>query len=176
MLLECENIKLRAPEPEDLEALYEWENDTALWAVGCTLIPYSRYDLKRYVSSPKDLYESKQLRLIITAKPDMEAVGTVDLYDFDPHNRRAAAGIMIDRKHREKGLAGDALSLFCRYAFSFLKLHQIYACIPVDNEPSRRLFARCGFREAGMLSDWQLTDGGYKDVLLVSLISDPGDN
>jgi diamine N-acetyltransferase len=172
MLLENKNIKLRAPEPEDLEVLYEWENDTALWPVGCTLVPYSRYDLKLYISSSKDLYESKQLRLLITVKPDPGAVGTIDLYDFEPHHRRAAVGIMIDREHQKKGLAGDALSLFCEYAFSFLKLHQIYAYIPVDNEPSKRLFARCGFKETGILSDWQLTGEGYKDVLFVSLISD----
>jgi diamine N-acetyltransferase len=171
MLLEYKNIKLRALEPEDLDILYKWENDTALWPAGCTLVPYSRYDLKQYLSSSKDLYESKQLRLLITVKPDMEAVGTIDLYDFEPHHRRAAVGIMIDREHRRRGLAGDTLSLFCEYAFSFLKLHQIYAYIPVDNEPSKRLFARCGFKEAGLLSDWQQTGEGYKDVLLVSLIS-----
>ncbi|MDR2681172.1 MAG: GNAT family N-acetyltransferase [Tannerella sp.] len=171
MLLEYKNIKLRAPEPEDLDILYRWENDTALWSFGCTLIPYSRYDLKQYLSSSKDLYESKQLRLVIEAAPAGEAVGTVDLYDFDPHHRRAAVGIMIDRDHQNKGLAGNALSLFCKYAFSFLKLHQLYAYIPVDNEPSKRLFARCGFKKAGILPDWQQTDEGYKDVLLVNLIT-----
>jgi diamine N-acetyltransferase len=171
MMLEDGNIKLRAPEPEDLDVFYEWENDTVLWPVGCTLIPYSRYDLKQYISSSKDLYETKQLRLVIEKKPEKEAIGTIDLYDFDPYHRRAAVGIMIDRNQQKKGLASEALALFCNYAFSFLKIHQLYACIPVDNEPSRRLFARCGFHEKCTLSDWQLTHEGYKDVLLVSLIS-----
>jgi diamine N-acetyltransferase len=171
-MLEYKNIILRAPEPEDLDVFYRWENDTALWPVGCTLIPYSRYDLKQYISSSKDLYETKQLRLVIEKKQDMEAVGTVDLYDFDPYHRRAAVGIMIDRNRREKGLASEALSLFCDYVFSFLKIHQLYAYIPVDNEPSRRLFAHCGFKERCTLPDWQVTNEGYKDVFLVSLISD----
>ena len=140
MMLEYENIKLRAPEPEDLDVFYKWENDTALWSVGCTLIPYSRYDLKQYLSSSKDLYETKQLRLVIERKVEKDAVGTIDLYDFDPYHRRAAVGIMIDQDHQKKGLAGNALSLFCDYVFSFLKIHQLYACIPIDNEPSRRLF------------------------------------
>ena len=30
--LEDEVIRLRALEPEDLELLYRWENDSALWA------------------------------------------------------------------------------------------------------------------------------------------------
>ena len=50
-MLENDCIKLRAPEPEDLEVFYKWENDTTLWPLGSTLIPYSRYDLKQYLSS-----------------------------------------------------------------------------------------------------------------------------
>jgi diamine N-acetyltransferase len=172
MLLENENIKLRAPEPEDLDIFYRWENDTELWPLGCTIAPYSHYDLKQYILSSKDIYESRQLRLMIDMKPDLETVGTIDLYDFEPYHHRAAIGIMIDREYQKRGIAGDALSVLCRYTFSFLRLHQLYAYIPVNNEPSRRLFEHCGFQEKGILSDWQQTDEGYKDVMLVSLISD----
>ena len=36
-LLENERVCLRALEPEDLELLYRWENDSELWEVGNTL-------------------------------------------------------------------------------------------------------------------------------------------
>ena len=186
--LENENIKLRALEPEDLDVVYEWENDTQLWHLGGTMAPYSRYELKQYILSTKDIYEAKQLRLIIEKKfykdnsstvtldngdNDMPVrVGLIDLYDFDPHNRRAAIGILIDKAFQMKGLAGEALSLLCKYAFSFLKIHQLYAYIPVKNEPSVKLFSRHGFAKRGQLPDWVQTDDGYEDVLFVSLISD----
>jgi diamine N-acetyltransferase len=173
MLLESEKIKLRAPEPEDLDVFFRWENDTALWPSGCTIAPYSRYDLKQYISSSKDIYKSGQLRLMIDLKlPKPETVGSIDLYDFEPHHRRAAVGIIVDREFQAKGIAGNALTVLCRYAFSGLRLHQLYAYIPADNEPSRRLFERCGFKERGLLPDWQQTEDGYKGVRLVSLISD----
>ena len=35
-------IFLRALEPEDLDFLYEMENDESLWEVGSTNVPYSR--------------------------------------------------------------------------------------------------------------------------------------
>ena len=41
--LENDTIRLRALEPEDLDLLYAWENDTSLWEFGSTLVPYSRY-------------------------------------------------------------------------------------------------------------------------------------
>ena len=175
MFLENEKIKLRALEPEDLDALYKWENDTELWHLGSTLAPFSRFDLKQYILSTKDIYETKQLRLIIEKKTDtsqISAIGTIDLYDFDAHNSRAAIGIMIDRSYQQNGLATEALSLFCKYVFSFLKLHQLYAFIPVSNKPSIKLFERCGFKENGLLPEWQQTVAGYENVMIVSLISD----
>ena len=38
-------IRLRAIEPEDLDLLYQIENDSSLWDVGTTNVPYSRYTL-----------------------------------------------------------------------------------------------------------------------------------
>ena len=172
MFLENEIVKLRAPEPEDLDELYKWENDTELWYLGYTQVPYSRYDLKQYILSPKNLYESKQVRFMIVYKAEKKPVGTIDLYDFDPHNRRAAVGIIVDKNYQRKGFAAEALSLLCEYAFSFLNLHQLYAYIPTKNEPSKRLFEGCGFENKGLLSDWVQTVDGYEDVQLVSLISD----
>ena len=56
-LLSTDNLYLRAPEPEDLELMYRMENDTTLWSVGNTLLPYSRYTLKKYIDNKKnDIY------------------------------------------------------------------------------------------------------------------------
>ena len=175
-MLENEKIKLKAPEPEDLEVLYKWENDTRLWSLGSTLTPYSRYDLKAYIESSKDIYVDKQLRLMVETKPDALTVGVIDLYDFDPYHKRAAVGVIIDAAYQRKGLAGQALSLLCDYAFSWLKIHQLYAFIPVKNEPSKRLFLRAGFEKKGVLHDWLQTVDGYEDVLIVSLINGYNDS
>ena len=40
--LEDDMLKLRAPEPEDLELMYAMENDTTLWSAGNATLPYSR--------------------------------------------------------------------------------------------------------------------------------------
>jgi diamine N-acetyltransferase len=169
-LLKNDMIKLRPLEPEDLDLLYAWENDTSMWASGSTVSPYSRYTLKEYIArSHRSIYEMRQLRLMIEVSG--VATGLTDMYDFDPHNRRAAVGILLDPAHRRKGIATEALSILVDYAFSFLKLHQLYAYIPADNESSKALFKRCGFTVSGILTDWILTGDGYSDVLPVQLIN-----
>jgi diamine N-acetyltransferase len=171
-MFENEQIKLRAPEPGDLDFLYRRENDTSLWTWSSTIVPFSRYDLKQYILSDKDIYKSKQLRLMIELKSEKKAVGMIDLYDFDPFHKRAAVSILLDRNYQRKGIAVDALTLLCEYSLSFLKLHQIYAFISVKNEPCKRLFLRFGFKEQGVLTDWLQGTEGYEDVLIFSLMAD----
>ena len=85
------NIHLRALEPEDLDILYHSENDSSLWQYGSTLVPYSRFTLREYLQNGQnDIYQTRQLRLMITCNKDKKTVGTIDLFDFDPHHRRAA--------------------------------------------------------------------------------------
>ena len=170
-MLDNEKIRLRALEPEDIDVFFQWENDATLWSWSCTLAPYSRYELRQYILSKKDIYESKQIRFVIELKHEKKAIGMIDLYDFEPHHKRAAVSIIIDKAYQNKGLACEAIALLCRYSFSFLQLHQLYAFVPVNNEPSKRLFIRSGFRENGLLHDWIRTTDGYENVLIFSLIS-----
>ena len=66
MFLRNDFMTLRALEPEDLEIMYRWENDSSLWMYGSTMEPYSRYTIKQYIAnSDKTIYEKKQLRLMI---------------------------------------------------------------------------------------------------------------
>lgn len=172
-LLHNEIIRLRAPEPEDLELLYRWENDPEWWKYGNTLAPYSRYQLKEYIAeSHRDLFDLKQLRLMIEYCPTDTTVGMVDLYDFDPFHRRAGVGILVDPLHQKKRLGTETLRLLMQYAFSFLKLHQLYVHIPVGNEPSRMLFEHCGFLVTGMLKDWISSEKGYSDVMVMQCLNE----
>lgn len=165
-------MKLRAPEPEDLEAFYRWENDTGLWKCGATLMPYSRYDLKNYLaSSSHDIYRDNQLRLMIDMLSPSCTVGIIDLYDFEPHPSRAAVGILVDAGFRNKKVASQALELLADYAFSFLHIHQLYAHIPLSNQPSLSLFEKNGFIRSGVLKDWINTTEGYEDVVIMQKVS-----
>lgn len=155
-------IKLRPLEPEDLESLYQWENDPKIWQVSNTMVPFSRYILKQYLEeSHRDIFETKQLRLIIEDS-DGQAVGAFDLFDFDPYHQRAGIGILIYNKDdRGKGLASDALILISKYAIEILGLHQLYANITVDNKASIHLFQKVGFQLAGTKRDWIKTSNGW---------------
>jgi diamine N-acetyltransferase len=170
------NILLRALEPFDLETLYKWENDQEIWRVSNTIIPYSRYILQKYIEdSHRDLYETKQLRLMIDsvdADENQVSVGAVDLFDFDPFHLRAGIGILIgEKKLRNKGLASIALTEIIRYSFEKLQLHQLYANITIDNEASLHVFQKAGFTNCGIKKDWIKIPGGFLDEAIFQLIN-----
>jgi diamine N-acetyltransferase len=170
--LENEKICLRALEPEDLDVLYKWENDSSLWRYGSTLAPYSRFSLKGYLSDARlDIFQSRQLRLRIVLKEGSIAVGTIDLYDFDPINCRAGIGILVDEIYRQQGIGLQALQLIKEYAFGFLMLKQIYAFVPEMNEASVKLFTGSGYEKSGKLRSWVKNNNSFEDTYLMQLVA-----
>lgn len=172
LTLKGEKVFLRALEPEDLDFLFEIENNEEFWEVSATSTPYSRYVLKQYLeNSHRDIYEVKQLRLVICG-PDSSRIGLIDLFDFEPRHRRAAIGIIIkSRSNRNKGFGTEALKLLCDYCFAHLDLHQVYANVNLENSSSRILFEKSGFTLTAQKKDWNLTNGSFQDELTYQLIN-----
>ena len=167
MKLQGKHIYLRAIEPEDLDFLYELENNTDLWEISGTLAPYSRHVLKQYLENAhRDIFEAKQLRLCICSK-DHKLLGLIDLFDFDPKNKRAGVGLVVlESANRDHGYGSQALELVCNYAFNTLDLRQLYAHVGEQNAPSIHLFTKLGFRKAGLLEDWTRYGTAFRNVWL----------
>ncbi|NIJ44962.1 diamine N-acetyltransferase [Wenyingzhuangia heitensis] len=163
-------VSLRAIEPEDLDVLYNIENNQTYWEVSNTQAPYSRYILKQYIeNSHLDIYEAKQLRFVVEDKKK-NLVGMIDLFDYNPQHLRAGVGVLIDKKHQEKGYATEAIQLLNNYAFSILNLKQLYANISTDNKKSILLFEKLGYQKTGIKKDWIFSNKTFKDVAFYQLI------
>lgn len=166
-------VMLRALEPEDLEFLYTLENDENIWEISNTQTPYSRFLIRQYLENAhQDIYEAKQLRLAICTLTDTKAIGLIDLFDFDPANKRAGVGIVVHNEiDRGKGFGREALGLLIGYAFTKLHLHQLYANIGVGNSASVSLFTTFGFEFIGVKKDWNYRGTHYEDEALYQLIN-----
>jgi len=173
MSLSGEKIILRALEPEDLNFLYQIENNESFWEVSHTQTPFSKYILKRYLENAHlDIYESKQLRLLIEEKSTRKQIGMIDLFDYNPQHKRAGIGILIHPDFEKKGFASEALSIIINYSFSHLQMHQLYANITSDNIKSLALFHKYNFIKTGVKKDWILSEGKFKDEVLFQLIKE----
>lgn len=146
-------LRLRAPEPSDVDTLYIWENSPEMWDFGFFQAPYSRQQIWEYIRD----YDSNplrcgQLRLIIDV--DGAPAGSVDLYDVDPANRRAMVGVMVAGRFRRKGCALAALELMAQYAAGPLALYQLASTVAEDNAASVALFSKAGYELTATLPRW----------------------
>lgn len=170
--LQGPNIYLRALEPEDMEFIYAIENDENIWEVSNTTTPYSKFLIHQYLQNAhQDIYEAKQLRLAICKNDTSEAIGLIDLFDFDPKNKRAGVGIIIQNEiNRNSSFGKEALGLVINYAFERLQLHQLYANIGTKNNPSLSLFATFGFEKTGVKKNWIFINDSFQDEAFFQLI------
>ena len=167
MKLSTVHVTLRAIEPEDLDLLYQIENDQQLWHVGATNVPYSRYTLHDYIAtSADDIYADRQVRLIIE-NAEAQVVGICDVVRFEPQHLRAEAGIVIMKPFRQQGYAHAAILQLTHYALTVLHLHQLYAVVAVDNEAALHLFRNVGFEHETRLRDWLFDGHNYADAVVM---------
>lgn len=171
-MLVGENIKLRALEPEDLDIFYQWENDSSIWKLSQTYTPFSKHILSRYLENAhQDIFTAKQLRLMI--EKDGIAIGTIELFDFEPIHMRAGLGIwIVNESDRRQGYAKEALSLIIEYAFFKLQLNQLYCNIASSNQPSINLFSSLDFMLIGVKKKWNKSPNAWEDELMFQLLCD----
>lgn len=166
------DIRLRAPEPEDLEVMLAFENDESIWEQGSATGPYSRYQLKRFLQeSQNDLFVDRQLRLMVVTNSG-EVAGIVDLCTFDPRHNRAEVGVVIRKEFRRRGIGRKALLLLEEHSFKLLGIHQLYALVREDNASSLSLFQSCGYTQSGCLKEWYRSGVGFRDVIVFQKFND----
>jgi diamine N-acetyltransferase len=170
--LQGETIFLRALEPDDLSFIYAIENDESIWEMSNTYTPYSKFLIRQYLENAhQDIYEAKQLRLAICKNNTFEAIGLIDLFEFDPKNMRAGVGIIIQQEsNRQHGFGKEALRLVINFAFKKLQLHQLFANIGAENKASLALFTTFGFERIGVKKDWNYINNSFHDEALFQLI------
>ena len=94
--------------------------------------------------------------------------GCIDLYNYDPLNRRCAVGIMVATGHRRQG---HALAMLQALADQYRStLHTLYADIAATNTASIDLFRKAGYTQCGHFKEWLLVNDQYIDSIRMQLI------
>lgn len=170
-MLKGKNIMLRAAEPEDLDLMYLIENDIALWAMGSSNVPYSMYTLRQFIEqTSNDINSDGQVRLVIALSENRNAIGFVDLQNFDPRHRRAEVGIVLLPEWQHKGMAAEALNVLELYASKHLFIHQLYAIVTAGNIAAQNLFSNTGYKRTATLPHWLNNGEEWQDAMVYQKI------
>lgn len=170
MIIEYEDITLRAIEESDLELLKEMINDPEIENMtrGYSY-PVSTYQQRKWFESLSN--RQNELRLIIDTE-EHGAIGVVMLTDIDWKNRTAQTHSKITSRNnlRGKGYGTKASKALVKYAFEELNLHCLYSHTIDYNIASQRVREKCGFKKEGVLRERVYKNGKYHNVIVWSIL------
>ncbi|HEY9085606.1 MAG TPA: GNAT family N-acetyltransferase [Candidatus Tyrphobacter sp.] len=111
---------------------------------------------------------------LVERSDDGVAVGWVSLRVGERSGDSGEIGYSLLAEHRGKGFATEAVSALIDAAFAQGKLRSVRAyCLP-ENQASRELLRRLGFREDGVLKHGASLRGRAVDVISHALEASPG--
>lgn len=143
-------IILRSVRISDAAFLLRMENDPEVWTYGSQAdAPYTFDQIVQFCCAMQSAGAlpdpSGQLRLIIDC--DGQAVGTIDFYNYCKESYSSSIAIIIyPAAERGQHFGSYALNQAIALAHS-IGIERLTAEIAPSNQPSRHLFAGCGFTQ-----------------------------
>ena len=179
-----ERVYLRLPRQSDFEAwtALRRQSRTFLerWEPSWRFDHFQRSTFRRRVRASRlAAGEGRTWAYFVFRRSDHELLGGLSI-----ENRRgwpartASLGYWIGEPHARRGYMRDAVEAAVRHAFQDLEISRVEAaCVP-ENEASRRLLLRCGFRPEGRADAYLEIDGAWRDHELYARLAptrrDPG--
>jgi len=165
-------VRLRALEKDDLPRFVFWINDPEVRRNLTLFQPLSlAQEEKWFEETLCHPVEEQPLYIEIKDGNDWMLVGNVSLANIDRREKSAEVGIFIGSKdHWGKGYGSEALRLLIGHAFNHLNLNRIFLRVFETNPRAIRCYEKCGFQHEGRMREAHFQDGGYVDVLLMSIL------
>ena len=169
-MLQGQQVRLRAVEPEDLERAYKWINDHDVTRYLTARYPLSRADEKRWLSEqPKNDLGAGVVLAIDTNEG--EHIGNLDLHRTKVDDRTAHLGIMIgEKEYWSNGYGSDAIITLLRFAFGEMNLHKVSLHVFAFNPRAAACYRKCGFQQEALLREHYYGEGRYWDVLVMGVL------
>lgn len=177
-VLQGEGLYLRYPQMSDYRAwsdlraesrgfLSPWE---PTWPEDELTRPAFRRRLKRY---EREIQADTGYPFFLFRKSDSALIGGCTLSNVRRGvTQSASVGYWIGQRHARRGYMLGALRALYPFVFRMLALHRLEAaCIP-ENEASRALLIKAGFREEGRARSYLQINGEWRDHILFALLED----
>jgi len=170
--LQGKRVRLRAPTPEDADAVFALFSDPEVMRYWSRPPMTARAEAEGLIAEILDGFSQRTiLNWMVTSRQDDALIGTCALFRVDARHRRAEIGYSLRRDHWGRGFAVEAVSLLLDWSFRTLGLHRIEADIDPRNDGSRKLLERLGFASEGLLRERYFVGDEISDTELFGLLA-----
>ncbi|GFI56206.1 putative succinyl-CoA transferase [Clostridiales bacterium] len=152
MIIESKRLILRTWKDEDIDCLFDGLNNinVSKWLAGVPY-PYTKDDAKNFIEYTKQLSgSSKNMMLAIVLKENGIVIGGTSIENIQEKDGTAEGGIWLNEKYQNNGYGIEAFSARAKYCFDILKLRRLENGYFIDNEKSKNMQHRLGYKDEGL--------------------------
>jgi ribosomal-protein-alanine N-acetyltransferase len=170
--LETDRPLIREFLPSDFEAFRQYVQSEHHWCSTPDEPPTAERveDLTRHFLLTQTHGPRAEFHLAAVDKFSNEFVGAVDLCTFAPW-RQGTLGWGVTANRAGQGLATEMGGAMLQFAFGTLGLHRVQASCRTINHASRRIMAKLGMREEGVMRDNMFVRGEWWSTFQAAILS-----
>jgi RimJ/RimL family protein N-acetyltransferase len=164
-------VTLRPLAETDVDSILTWVNrpevvgNLAAFS-GAPLTREQELDWIRRTLASKDRVWS------VVATDDGRYLGQVGIHQIHARSRVGRLGVVIaSRAEMGKGFGSAAVRAVLDRAFGELGLHKLWLMVFRSNDRGQRLYRRLGFVEEGILREEYFHEGGWHDMVRMSMLA-----
>jgi len=132
-------------------------------------LPYTKADASAFISAMLAAEEDSQYTWAILANGHL--AGSIGLFrGGNIHRCTAEMGYYVAEPYWGKGVATQAVSAACAFAFTSTDLLRVYAEPFSDNAASRRVLEKAGFVLEGILRSNAIKNGAVRDMCMYARV------
>ncbi len=172
-MLKGEKVILRAMEREDLERLWQFNNDLEVELAGGGDPPMPQSLARLQAEFESKVSSGGRNGASFAIEADGQLIGQCSLFNFDDTAHTCELGIAIgDKAYWGKGYGREAVGLLLEYAFRYRNLRRVFLRTDGQNIRGQRAYRACGFVEEGRLRAHVYSNGAYDDLVFMGILRD----
>lgn len=128
-------------------------------------------DAEKMIQSVEESYKKETgINWAIIEKHSNSFAGYFGFFRIIPEHCRAEIGYALKPEFWGKGYMYETINRMVWFGFEIMKLHSIEANVNPDNEKSKRVLEKIGFKKEAYFRENYLFDGKFLDSIIYSLL------
>jgi ribosomal-protein-alanine N-acetyltransferase len=169
--LESERLFYRAYKKSDAEVLLKMRSHAAVSKYMDTTIPKQIKDTEKRIEGYHNAFNKNQgITWAIIDKNTNSLIGDFGIWRIDRQNSRGEIGYILHPNFWGKGYMTEAMNTLIKFGFNHINLHSYEANVNIENENSKKLLLKIGFKLEAYFRENFYYDGQFLDSEIYCLL------
>jgi len=168
---ESERLLFRKILLSDAKDIFLIRSDDDVMRFMDVLKHHSVSDSEKLIDSMEESYTGETgICWAMIEKRSKTFIGYIGFIRMTPEHCRAEIGYALKPEFWGKGFMYETISRLVKWGFEVMNLHSIEANVNPDNEKSKRVLEKIGFKKEAYFRENYLFDGKFLDSIIYSLL------